>query len=98
MGKRVQERRYALNMRQEQLAARIADITDGALNMDYQWVYRIESGARLVTDIEVVILAAILRVDLNWLLTGEAGPVSEATVRRLLDTGGGSNARNDGGE
>lgn len=84
VGKRVQERRYALNLSQEQLAGRIADLTDGTLSIDYQVVYRIEAGTRLVTDIEAVILAAILEADLNWLLTGERGAVTEAVVRRLL--------------
>ena len=70
VGERVQQRRQTLKLEQDELCALIATATSGEWNPGWQDISRIENGARLVTDLEVVVLAMALECDSAWLLTG----------------------------
>lgn len=74
-GTRVRERRQAMQLKQEMLSARIADVTDGAWSPDRLEVLRIEQGTRTVTDVELIALAEALECDPCFLLLGK-NPVS----------------------
>lgn len=67
-GSRVREAREKLKLSQDQLAARLQ--TDG-LGVNQNSVSRIETGKRIVADFELVALAKVLNVDVNWLLQDE---------------------------
>lgn len=71
VGPRVVGRRSQLQMRQDELCARIARATDGAWIPSWQDVSRIEHGTRLVTDLEVIALADSLECSPCWLLIGD---------------------------
>ena len=73
-GQRVRERRLALKLNQDQLCARVADVTEGAWVPDRLEVLRIERGTRGVFDVELVALAEALGCDACWLLLGEPEP------------------------
>lgn len=68
---RVVTRRRALQLGQEDLCGRIAQVTDGVWNPTWRDVQRIERGQRIVSDIEVLILARALDCSPCWLLTGQ---------------------------
>ena len=70
VGPRVQERRSALAIQQDELCARIARQTEGLWNPGWQDISRIENGSRMVSDIEVEVLAQTLECSACWLLTG----------------------------
>ena len=78
IAERVRERRTALKLTQDLLCARLATITDGGWNADRMEIYRIESGARIVSDLELLVLARALECTPLWLLLGEE---TSATVR-----------------
>ena len=63
-GNRVREARVRRKLTQEELAARlqVAGIT-----IERDSVSRIEIGTRFVADFELVVLAKVLKVDLEWL-------------------------------
>ncbi|MBC8139288.1 MAG: hypothetical protein H8F28_25720 [Fibrella sp.] len=84
IGRRVQARRLILNLRQDELAARIATLTGAVWNPNYQEISRLESGFRQVTDIEALVMSVALDADVTWLLTGSEERASEATLRKLL--------------
>ena len=67
-GSRVREAREKLKLSQDQLAARLQ--TEG-LGVNQNSVSRIETGKRIVADFELVALAKVLNVDVNWLLQDE---------------------------
>ena len=71
-GNRVKEARARLKITQEDLAARLQ--VEG-ITMERDSVSRIEIGTRFVTDYELVILAKVLNVSLEW-LTEEAGKIN----------------------
>ena len=64
-GIRIRQRREALGLSQEQLAARAQ--LEG-LNITQKAVSRIETGDRVVPDYELPVLARILTVTVDWLL------------------------------
>ena len=68
MWKRVKEARARLKINQADLAARlqVAGIT-----MERDSVSRIEIGTRFVTDYELVVLAKLLGVSMEWLAEQE---------------------------
>jgi transcriptional regulator with XRE-family HTH domain len=68
---RVRERRNSLRLTQDALCARLALNTDGAWNADRMEVYRIETGTRLVSDLEVLALAEALECSPVWLLLAQ---------------------------
>ena len=76
VGPRVQERRREQALEQDGLCARIALATDGEWNPAWQDVSRVENGARMVSDLEVLALSRALDCDPGWLLTGAAGSTS----------------------
>lgn len=63
-GNRVKEARARLKITQEDLAARLQ--VEG-ITMERDSVSRIEIGTRFVTDYELVVLARVLNVSLEWL-------------------------------
>lgn len=71
VGTRVRERRQELQLSPDELAAEIEEGTNAVWTAGVQEVYKIESGRRAVTDIEVVALARVLECSPCFLLTGE---------------------------
>jgi transcriptional regulator with XRE-family HTH domain len=67
-GERVHEARCRLRLTQADLAARLQ--CEG-VTLERDCISRIEIGTRFVTDYELLILARILGVSMEWLLTGE---------------------------
>jgi len=63
-------RRRELHIGQDAVCGRIAQITNGLWNPTWRDIQRIERGQRLVSDLEVLALAAALDCDPSWLLTG----------------------------
>ncbi len=70
-GVRVAESRRLLKLTQDQLCAGIADATNGKWIPTRRDIYRIESGTRIVSDLELVALAIALGRDTEWLLFRE---------------------------
>ena len=64
-------------MTQDQLCGRVADVTCGKWVPTRKDIYRIESGTRLVSDLELIAIAASLKREAAWLLFGETG-ITEA--------------------
>lgn len=82
IGVRVRERRQELSLKQDELCARIATLTGGEWNPAWQDLSRIENGARLVSDLEILALARALERSPCWLLTGDdAAPPAAERVR-----------------
>lgn len=71
VGQRVRERRADLHLTQDNLCARIAQITNGCWIPDRREIYRIEDGRRIVSDLEILVLANVLGCSACWLLIGE---------------------------
>jgi hypothetical protein len=69
IGKRVKEARLLHNppLTQDNLSAKLEIIN---IKLDRIAICRIESGDRFVADYEVVAIAKVLNVTLNWLLLG----------------------------
>ncbi|MBR1584755.1 MAG: helix-turn-helix transcriptional regulator [Clostridia bacterium] len=67
-GDRVHEARCRMRLTQSDLAARLQ--CEG-VTMERDCVSRIEIGTRFVADYELMILAKILNVTVEWLLTEE---------------------------
>ena len=81
IGDRVKARRMALGLTQTQLSESLAEITHGKWDPSIQQVLYIESQRRAVTDLEIRVLARVLKCGASWLLEGD-----EADVR--ADVGG----------
>jgi len=64
-------RRRELRLGQEDLCGRIARLTEGVWNPTWRDVQRIELGQRIVSDIELLVLARALDCSPCWLLTGQ---------------------------
>lgn len=71
VGARVRQAREQQGVTQDELCARLARATGGAWNPGWQDVSRVENGARMVSDLEVLALAEALGRRAAWLLTGE---------------------------
>lgn len=71
IAERVVARRHALRLGQDELCARLAQVTHGQWNPAWQDISRIENGARLITDLELIALAQALDCSPCWLLTGQ---------------------------
>lgn len=73
VGARVAEarRKAKPKITQDQICARIADITAGKWTPVRQDIYKIENGTRLVSDLEMVALAAAAECEVNWLVFGD---------------------------
>lgn len=74
IGPRVQQQRERLVLTQDALCARLAQATTGGWNPGWQDISRIENGARLVSDLEIMLLASVLECSATWLFSGEAPP------------------------
>lgn len=75
IGQRVRDSRTNLELTQDALCARIAQVTDGGWIPDRREIYRIEDGRRIVSDLEILALAQALKCQSCWLLTGLESPV-----------------------
>jgi len=71
VGARVIERRAALDIGQDDLCAKLAEVTGGAWVADRRDIYRIERARRTVTDLELIALALALNCEPHWLLMGQ---------------------------
>ncbi|HEY3377518.1 MAG TPA: hypothetical protein VGL77_08490 [Armatimonadota bacterium] len=71
IGDRVCSRRHHLKESQDALCARIANVTHGQWNPAWQDISRIEHGARIITDLELLALAQALDCAPCWLLLGD---------------------------
>jgi len=60
-------------MEQDELCARLAAVTEGEWAPGWQDISRLENGARMVSDLEVVALAQALDCGACWLLVGNEG-------------------------
>lgn len=69
-GPRIRERRRALRLSQEQLAAKLQL---AGLDVTQNTISRIESGLRIVPDFEIPFFAGVLGVSPLWLLGREDG-------------------------
>lgn len=74
VGVRVQDRRLETHVKQDELCARIAEATAGQWVPAWQDISRIENGARIVSDLEVLVLAAVLSCSAEWLISGNGEP------------------------
>lgn len=79
IGDRIREARQLFNplLTQDQLAGRLAK---KGIQLDRVALAKVENGSRCAFDFEVKALAAILKVDANWLLGIVARP---QTTRKL---------------
>ena len=80
IGERVQEWRRTTNLTQEVLCDRIAVATRDEWEPDRKEISRIENGVRIVTDLEVLILAQALVCGASWLLLGPAGEPNQSGI------------------
>lgn len=64
-GERIREQRLRRRLSQSALAAKMQ--TEGVI-VEQDVISRIESGARLVTDYELLVLTRILEVSSDWLI------------------------------
>ena len=64
-GERIREARVKLRISQSELAARLQV---KGVNIERDSLSRIETGARFVTDYEILVLSEILNVNALWLL------------------------------
>lgn len=74
IGERVKARRKAINMRQNEFIKKIAGVTGGNWTPSRVDVTRIETGLRSCLDTETVAIAAVLDIDVLWLLVGDDSP------------------------
>ncbi len=67
-GDRLREARVVKRLRQEDLAAKLQ--VEG-LMIERDSISRIEIGTRFVADFELLVIARVLGVSLNWILNNE---------------------------
>jgi transcriptional regulator with XRE-family HTH domain len=67
-GPHIKARRQQLNLTQDDLCARLADITGGRWNPSIYDIYRIEAQRRIVSDLEMLALALALECSLYVLI------------------------------
>jgi len=78
VGQRARDRRKVQKLKQDELCGRLAEITLGKWAPSRLDIYRIEHGDRLVSDLELIALAAALDCTTAWLLHGDQDTVSPA--------------------
>ena len=86
---RVKAKRREAKLTQDQFAARISDATLGKWIPSRKDIWRIESGSRLITDLELTGLSAVLKCSAAWLLYGDLATLSpeEIAARIFADPG-----------
>lgn len=70
-GGRIRELRLKAGLSQAALAAKMQ--TEGAI-VEQDVISRIESGSRLVTDYEILVLTRIFNASADWIIGAEKGP------------------------
>lgn len=83
-GERVRQRRDELKLTRADLAGRLADNTDAVWNPAFPEIRRIETGQRIISDLELLALGQTLNCKPEWLLTGEDGYAPKGSKRPLL--------------
>lgn len=73
-GDRIRELRLRARLSQADLAAKMQ--TEGAI-VEQDVISRIESGRRLVTDYEVLVLTRIFDISADWLIGADKGKPQE---------------------
>jgi hypothetical protein len=68
VGANVKQQRGAMKLTQDVLCARLADVTRGRWNPTIFDIYRIESGRRIVSDLELLALSLALECDMYALV------------------------------
>jgi transcriptional regulator with XRE-family HTH domain len=85
IGLRVSERRIALGISKSELARRIAKSSRDRWIVSRLVVYEIETGVRIVSDLEIIELAIALDCDPTWLFLGSrteaVTTIKEETVK-----------------
>ena len=71
LGERVEFQRRKQRLTQDELCGRIAFHSKGEWNPSRLDIVRVEQGRRLVTDLEVKMLAAALECSACWMLLGD---------------------------
>ena len=66
--RQIRQARLALGLSQTELAGKMQE---KHVCLDQQMISRVENNRRIVTDFELLALADILSVSVQWLLTGE---------------------------
>ncbi|MGI4791508.1 MAG: helix-turn-helix domain-containing protein [Janthinobacterium lividum] len=84
VGERIQEWRKTTSLTQEVLCERIDTATTGEWEPDRKEISRIENGVRIVTDLEVLILAQALECDASWLLLGSLVETNQSNISPQL--------------
>lgn len=79
-GDRIRELRLRARLSQATLAAKMQ--TEGAL-IEQDAISRIESGSRLVTDYELLVLTRIFSVSADWLIGGRQASAAGLILRRF---------------
>ena len=80
VGEQVKILREREGLTQDQLCARIADVTQGAWNPTWRDLYRIEAGTRIVSDLEMIALGGALTCEAASLMM-EQGSASTPAER-----------------
>ena len=80
IGKRVREARRRQAFTQDQLSGKLA--TEGII-LDRVSITKIESGLRCVFDFEVRAFAAVLKVELQWLLGADGQTLKDDGLKPL---------------
>lgn len=79
IGARVRNRRRELKLTQDAFCARLTNHSGGGWSPTEADIYRIERQTRIVSDLELVVIAAALECEILWLLEAELG-VRPATI------------------
>jgi hypothetical protein len=77
IAERMQQRRQELGLTQDGLCGRIADVTGGNWNPSRKDIGRCETGTRIVSDLEMLVLAEALSCDPCWLFLGDRQKAGE---------------------
>lgn len=80
VGERVQERRLALGLTQLALGGRIADHSGGRWAPTEDEIYGLEKRQRIVTDLEVRVLAASLECSILYLMGEDNTPPASTSA------------------
>jgi transcriptional regulator with XRE-family HTH domain len=75
IAERLRSRRRVLKLTQETLCAKLATVSAGRWVANRKEIVHLEAGTRIVSDIELLMLAKALECSPCWLLTGETIPV-----------------------
>lgn len=87
VGARVRTRRRELKLTQDALCARLTGHSGGEWSPTEADIYRIERHTRIVSDLELVVLAAALECEILWLLDADQGERPSSLCNRWYSEG-----------